>query len=198
MLVFALFCFALPCLSAAPDPIPVGYKIVPTEKLELLKSNNANLVLKLAELEQKLNLLKTPSDELVEQLAKAEKELQLCKQELQSAKSSLASAETLRKEMLNSLMDLEKEIELVKGDYEQWVTIAAAKRKLNPNTAWNSENVVPKYNLNGVTDFIVSSCYGHIEGEAHTYTPEQWLAHLGFMANRDFRWAYEKDLIDFD
>ena len=100
MLVSALFCFALPCLSAAPDPIPVGYKIVPTEKLELLKSNNANLVLKLAELEQKLNLLKTPSDELVERLAKAE-----------SAKSSLASAETLQKEMLNSLMDLEKEID---------------------------------------------------------------------------------------
>ena len=79
-----------------------------------------------------------------------------------------------------------------------WVTIAAAKRKLNPNTVWNSENVVPKYNLNGITDFIVSSCYGHIEGEAHTYTPEQWSAHLGFMANREFRWAYEKDLIDFE
>lgn len=79
-----------------------------------------------------------------------------------------------------------------------WVTIAAAKRKLNPNTAWNNENVVPKYNLNGITDFIVSSCYGHIEGEAHAYTPEQWSAHLGFMANREFRWAYEKELIDFE
>ena len=111
MLVFALFCFALPCLSAAPDPIPAGYKIVPTEKLELLKSNNDKLVLKLAELEQKLSLLKTPSDELVEQLAKAEKELQLCKQELQSAKSSLASAKILQQETLNSLMDLENKIE---------------------------------------------------------------------------------------
>ena len=111
MLLFALFCFALPCLSAAPDPIPAGYKIVPTEKLELLKSNNANLVLKLAELEQKLSLLKTPSDELVEQLAKAEKELQLCKQELQSAKSSLASAKILQQETLNSLMDLENKID---------------------------------------------------------------------------------------
>ena len=111
MLVFALFCFALPCLSAAPDPIPAGYKIVPTEKLELLKSNNDKLVLKLAELEQKLSLLKTPSDELVEQLAKAEKELQLCKQELQSAKSSLASAKILQQETLNSLMDLENKID---------------------------------------------------------------------------------------
>ena len=111
MLVFALFCFALPCLSAAPDPIPAGYKVVPTEKLELLKSNNDKLALKLAELEQKVSLLKTPSDELVEQLAKAEKELQLCKQELQSAKSSLASAKILQQETLNSLMDLENKID---------------------------------------------------------------------------------------
>ena len=111
MLVSVLFCFALPCLSAAPDPMPVGYKIVPTEKLELLKSNNDKLVLKLAELEQKLSLLKTPSDELVEQLAKAEKELQLCKQELQSAKSSLASAKSLQQETLSSLMDLENKID---------------------------------------------------------------------------------------
>ena len=111
MLVSALFCFALPCLSAAPDPIPVGYKIVPTEKLELLKSNNANLVLKLAELEQRLALLRTPSTELVEQLVTARKELEQCKQELKSAKTSLESAETLQKEMLNSLMDLENKID---------------------------------------------------------------------------------------
>lgn len=111
MLVFALFCFALPCLSAAPDPIPVGYKIVPTEKLELLKSNNDKLALKLAELEQKLALLRTPSGELVEQLTTAKNELQLCKQELKSAKSSLASAETLQKEMLNSLTALERKID---------------------------------------------------------------------------------------
>ena len=111
MLVFALFCFALPCLSAAPDPIPAGYKIVPTEKLELLKSNNDKLVLKLAELEQKLALLKMPSDELIEQLAIARNELQLCKKDLASAKNSLTSAKTLQKEMLNSLMDLEKKID---------------------------------------------------------------------------------------
>jgi hypothetical protein len=79
-----------------------------------------------------------------------------------------------------------------------WVTIEEAKRQLSPNAAWNSEDVVPKYNLNGISDFIVSSCYGHIEGEAHSYTPEQWSAHLGFMSNRQFRWAYEKDLIDFE
>ena len=112
MLVSALFCFALPCMSAAPvEQVPTGYKVVPTEKLELLKSNNDKLVLKLAELDQKLALLKTPSDELVEQLAIARNELQLCKKDLASAKLSLKSAETLQKEMLNSLMDLEKEID---------------------------------------------------------------------------------------
>ena len=112
MLVSALFCFALPCMSAAPvEQVPTGYKVVRTEKLDELKSNNDKLVLKLAELEQKLSLLKTPSDELVEQLAKAEKELQLCKQELQSAKSSLASAKILQQETLNSLMDLENKID---------------------------------------------------------------------------------------
>lgn len=79
-----------------------------------------------------------------------------------------------------------------------WVTIAAAKRQLSPNFVWHDENITPKYNLNGITDFIVSSAHGHIEGEAHTYTPEQWSAHLGFNANRDFRWAYEKELIDFE
>ena len=99
MLVSALFCFALPCMSAAPvEQVPMGYKVVRTEKLDELKSNNDKLVLKLAELEQTLVLLKTPSNELVEQLAKAEKELQLCKQELQSAKSSLASARSLQQE----------------------------------------------------------------------------------------------------
>ena len=112
MLVSALFCFALPCMSAAPvEQVPTGYKVVRTEKLDELKSNNDKLVLKLAELEQKLSLLKTPSDELAEQLAKAEKELQLCKQELQSAKSSLASAKILQQETLNSLMDLENKID---------------------------------------------------------------------------------------
>ena len=111
MLVSVLFCFALPCLSAAPDPMPVGYKIVPTEKLELLNSNNDKLALKLAELEQKLALLKTPSDELVEQLATARNELEQCKQELKNAKTSRERVKALQKETLSSLMSLDKEID---------------------------------------------------------------------------------------
>lgn len=108
MLVSALLCFALPCMSAAPAEIPQGYKVVRTEKLDALKANNDKLVLKLAELETKLELLKMPSTELVEQLATAKNELQLCKQELKSAKLSLGNAKSLQEETLNSLTSLEK------------------------------------------------------------------------------------------
>lgn len=112
MLVSALFCFALPCMSAAPvEQVPTGYKVVPTEKLELLKSNNDKLVLKLAELEQKLTLLKTPSTELVKQLATAKNELELCKKNLASAKISLKSAKALQEQTQKSLQSLESKLE---------------------------------------------------------------------------------------
>ena len=112
MLVSALFCFALPCMSAAPvEQVPTGYKVVPTEKLELLKSNNDKLVWKLAELEQKLALLKTPSTELVKQLAIARNELQLCKKDLASAKLSLKSAKSLQEETQKSLVSLESKLD---------------------------------------------------------------------------------------
>ena len=112
MLVSALFCFALPCMSAAPvKQVPTGYKVVRTEKLDELKSNNDKLVLKLVELEQKLSLLKTPSAELVEQLATAKNELELCKQELKNAKNSLVSAKALQEQTQKSLQSLEKMID---------------------------------------------------------------------------------------
>lgn len=112
MLVSALLCFALPCMSAAPvEQVPTGYKVVRTEKLELLKSNNDKLVLKLAELDQRLSLLKTPSNELVEQLAIARNELQLCKKDLASAKLSLKSARSLQVETQKSLASLESKLD---------------------------------------------------------------------------------------
>ena len=112
MLVSALFCFALPCMSAAPvEQVPTGYKVVRTEKLDELKSNNDKLVLKLVELEQKLSLLKTPSDELVKQLKAARNELELCKKDLASAKLSLKSAKSLQEETLASLQSLESKLE---------------------------------------------------------------------------------------
>ena len=112
MLVSALLCFALPCMSAAPvEQVPTGYKVVRTEKLELLKSNNDKLVLKLAELEQKLSLLKMPSDELVEQLKVAKNELELCRRELASAKNSLVSAKALQEQTQKSLASLESKLD---------------------------------------------------------------------------------------
>ena len=132
MLVSALFCFALPCLSAAPvEQVPMGYKVVRTEKLDELKSNNDKLVLKLAELEQKLSLLKMPSNELVEQLATVRNELHLCKQELRNAKNSLENARALQEEMLSSLMDLEKRI-----DAERKTQAAKEKRLRRQRDTW--------------------------------------------------------------
>ena len=112
MLVSALFCFALPCMSAAPvEQVPTGYKVVRTEKLDELKSNNDKLVLKLAELEQKLVLLKTPSNELLEQLVTAKSELELCKQDLASAKLSLKNAKSLQEQTQKSLQSLENKLD---------------------------------------------------------------------------------------
>lgn len=90
--------------ASAPVEIPQGYKVVRTEKLELLKSNNDKLVLKLAELETKLQLLKKPSTELAS-------ELQLCKQELASAKLSLQNAKDLQERTQQSLEVLEQKLE---------------------------------------------------------------------------------------
>lgn len=112
MLVSALLCFASPCMSAAPvEQVPTGYKVVRTEKLDELKSNNDKMVLKLAELEQKLVLLKTPSNELLEQLVTAKSELELCKQDLASAKNSLESAKALQEQTQKSLQSLESKLD---------------------------------------------------------------------------------------
>lgn len=97
--------------SVPVEPIPTGYKVVRTEKLDELKSNNDKLVLKLAELEQKLVLLKTPSNELVEQLSTAKNELELCKKDLASAKNSLESAKALQEQTQKSLQSLESKLD---------------------------------------------------------------------------------------
>ena len=66
------------------------------------------------------------------------------------------------------------------------------------NSVWHNITEEPQYNQDGRTDFVVDSYYGHIGREAHTYDSEQWAAHLSFVENMEFRWAYENDLIDFD
>ena len=103
-----------------------------------------------------------------------------------------------REETINALQNIEDRAVNFPMTASDWVAIAAAKRQLSPNSVWHDENIVPKFNFNGISDLIVSSCYGHIQAVPHTYTPEEWKAHVGFNINREFRWAYEKDLIDFD
>ena len=137
MMLAPLFCFLL-CLAVSVGcsvsqaaEIPTGYKVVPTEKLELLKSNNDKLVLKLAELEQKLALLKTPSNELVEQLVTAKSELELCRRELASAKLSLKNAKSLQEQTQKSLQSLEKMI-----DAERKVWADKEKRLRRQRDTW--------------------------------------------------------------
>ena len=133
-----LFCFLL-CLAVSVGcsvsqaaEIPTGYKVVRTEKLDELKSNNDKLALKLAELEQKLALLKMPSDELIEQLAIARNELHLCKQELKSAKNSLESAKALQEQTQKSLQNLEKMI-----DAERQSNAKTQNRLRRQRTFWS-------------------------------------------------------------
>ena len=118
--------------SVPVEQVPMGYKVVRTEKLDELKSNNDKLVLKLAELEQKLALLKTPSAELVEQLAIARNELHLCKQELKSAKNSLESAKALQEQTQKSLQNLEKMI-----DAERQSNAKTQNRLRRQRTFWS-------------------------------------------------------------
>lgn len=61
---------------------------------------------------------------------------------------------------------------------------------------WHDTDEVPTFGANGLSDLIIDSCYEHIEGEAHYYTPQQWEAHVGFQRNRQFKWAYEEDLFN--
>lgn len=117
--------------SAPGEQVPMGYKVVPTEKLELLKSNNNKLVLKLVELEQKLALLKTPSNELVEQLATAKNELQLCKKDLANAKLSLKSAKALQEQTQKSLQSLESKL-----DAERELQARREKRLRRQRDTW--------------------------------------------------------------
>lgn len=112
LLLYLLFWQPMCASASTPvEQVPTGYKVVPIEKLELLRSNSAKLAQKLAELQLKLELLKTPSAELVKQLTSARSELELCKKELKSAKTSLENAKALQQRALTSLELLEDKIE---------------------------------------------------------------------------------------
>ena len=63
------------------------------------------------------------------------------------------------------------------------------------NKVWHDINEEPIYE-NGVTPIIIDSNYGHISQEGHYYNQVQWKSHIEFQKHREFRWAYEKDLMN--
>lgn len=63
------------------------------------------------------------------------------------------------------------------------------------NKVWHDIDEEPIYE-NGVTPIIIDSNYGHISQEGHYYNQVQWKSHIEFQKHREFKWAYEKDLMN--
>ena len=63
------------------------------------------------------------------------------------------------------------------------------------NKVWHDIDEEPIYE-NGVTPIIIDSNYEHISQEGHYYNQVQWKSHIEFQKHREFKWAYEKDLMN--
>lgn len=66
------------------------------------------------------------------------------------------------------------------------------------NCIWHSIDELPEFNDKGITPLIIDSYYGHIGGEAHSYTRWGWQSHIETHKNREFMWAYESDLFQLE
>lgn len=108
-LLLLLWLFALPAIGwAAETPQQPTYITIQTERWNELKNNNSELVMKLQEVELLLSTLQTPTNELRQQLAEAKAQLKKSQEALTLSNERLRNAESLQKETLNSLMNLEK------------------------------------------------------------------------------------------
>ena len=108
-LLLLLWLFALPAIGwAAETPQQPTYITIQTERWNELKNNNSELVMKLQEVELLLSTLQTPTNELRQQLAEAKAQLKKSQEALTLSNERLKNAESLQKETLNSLMNLEK------------------------------------------------------------------------------------------
>ena len=63
------------------------------------------------------------------------------------------------------------------------------------NKVWHDIDEEPIY-VNGTTPLIIDSNYGHISQEGHYYDQFQWKHHIESQKHREFKWAYEKDLMN--
>lgn len=108
-LLLLLWLFALPAIGwAAETPQQPTYITIQTERWNELKNNNSALLMKLQEVELLLSTLQTPTNELRQQLAEAKAQLKKSQEALTLSGERLRNAESLQKETLNSLMNLEK------------------------------------------------------------------------------------------
>lgn len=59
---------------------------------------------------------------------------------------------------------------------------------------WHDIDEEPIYNY-GVTPLIIDSNYGHITSIGHYYTQTLWQSHVLSQKHREYKWAYEMDLM---
>ena len=86
--------------------------------------------------------------------------------------------------VLNHQFDMEVD----EGEYY------AVRRPQLLSNIWHDIDEEPIY-VNGVTPIIIDSNYGHISQEGHCYDQVQWKHHIESQRHREFKWAYENDLM---
>ena len=102
-------------------------------------------------------------------------------------------AECIEKAVQECLFGKEKTMtEITFENSPQEVEIVLPKTH---NKVWHDIDEEPIYE-NGVTPIIIDSNYGHISREGHYYNQVQWKSHIEFQKHREFKWAYEKDLMN--
>lgn len=108
-----LLAVSVRCSIARAAEVPAQEQTVqvPIATWAELRSNNANLVWKLAQAEMQIKTLKQPSKELQLQLEDVKQQLQKSQEALMLSNSKLESAVDLQSEMKSSLQALNESIE---------------------------------------------------------------------------------------
>ena len=86
------------------------------------------------------------------------------------------------------VLNYQFDMEVDEGEYY-------AVRRPQLLSIWHDIDEEPIY-VNGVTPIIIDSNYGHISQEGHHYNQVEWKSHIEFQKHCEFKWAYEKDLMN--